>query len=124
MESSYSGLYKGLYSFLCAPQERKDLVLMQRSPRVNPDAPLRGDYGGFNGLQKRIKASRDLFLVIGPPGTGKTSFGMLHTLQEELLEEDARVLVVSYTNRSVDEICSKLYPEIDFIRLGGNVSSV
>ncbi|MBQ8273773.1 MAG: DNA2/NAM7 family helicase [Bacteroidaceae bacterium] len=124
MESSYSGLYKGLYSFLCAPQERKDLVLMQRSPRVNPDVSLRGDYGGFNGLQKRIKASRDLFLVIGPPGTGKTSFGMLHTLQEELLEGDTRVLVVSYTNRSVDEICSKLYPEIDFIRLGGNVSSV
>ena len=119
MESSYSSLYKGLYSFLCAPVERKGLLLMHHRPRVVRDKVLSGDYGGFNLLQQKIKDAKELFLLIGPPGTGKTSFGMLNTLQEELLEPDSRILIVSYTNRAVDEICSKLYPSIDFVRLGG-----
>lgn len=123
MESSYSGLYKGLYAFLCSPRGQRDLLLMQRRPEVSDHVPLRGKYGAFDELQQRIKNARDLFLVIGPPGTGKTSFGMLNTLQEELLEEGSRILVVSYTNRSVDEICSKLYPHIDFIRIGGDASA-
>ncbi len=123
MESSYNGVYKGLYAFLCAPKERKDLLLMQRSPKVSRHLSLRGEYGAFNDLQQRIKNAQELFLVIGPPGTGKTSFGMLNTLQEELQEEGSRVLIVSYTNRSVDEICSKLYPHIHFIRIGGDASA-
>lgn len=123
MESSYSALYKGLYAFLLSPQERRDLLMMRRMPAVSGYVPLRGEYGAFNELQQRIKAARDLFLIIGPPGTGKTSFGMLNTLQEELREEGSKVLIVSYTNRAVDEICSKLYPDIDFIRIGGEASA-
>lgn len=123
MESSFSALYKGLYAFLFAPKERRDLLLMQRRPEVAAQIPLRGEYGAFNEMQQRIKNARDMFLVIGPPGTGKTSFGMLNTLQEELLEEGSKVLIVSYTNRSVDEICSKLYPGLDFIRIGGEASA-
>ena len=119
MESSYSSLYKGLYSFLCAPEERRGLLLLQHRPRVVRDKALCGDYGNFNLLQQKIKDAKELFLLIGPPGTGKTSFGMLNTLQEELMGADSRILIVSYTNRAVDEICSKLYPSIDFVRLGG-----
>jgi superfamily I DNA and/or RNA helicase len=71
----------------------------------------------------RVKQARDLFLIIGPPGTGKTSFGLLNTLLEELTEPDSSVLLLSYTNRAVDEICSKLVEEqIDFIRLGSHAS--
>lgn len=123
MESSYSGLYRGLYSFMCAPQSRRDLLLLQRCPDIGESIPLRGNYGSFNELQQRVKDARELFLIIGPPGTGKTSFGMLNTLQEELLEENSKVLLVSYTNRSVDEICSKMFPHIDFMRIGGVASS-
>lgn len=122
MESSYSGLYKGLYSFMCAPQQVRNLFLLKQRPKVVSGTVLRGDYGDFNILQQRVKNARELFLIIGPPGTGKTSFGMLNTLQEELLEENSKVLIVSFTNRSVDEICSKLYPVIDFIRIGGTAS--
>lgn len=123
MESSYSGLYRGLHAFICSPKDRRDLILMQRSPRVSAGAALKGDYGMFNELQLRVKRAQDLYLIIGPPGTGKTSFGMYDTLCEELLEEGTRILVVSYTNRAVDEICSKLYPDIDFIRIGGSDSA-
>ena len=119
MESSYSSLYKGLHAFLTAPKERRDLVLLQRAPRVNPNAKLKGDYGYFNDLVLNVKRARDLFLIIGPPGTGKTSFGMLYNVREELLSNGSSILLLAYTNRAVDEICGKLEEEgIDYIRIG------
>ncbi len=119
MESSFNSLYRGMTLFVAAPQERKDLLLLQRRPVVDTSIQLKGDYQSFNGLALRVKQARDLFLIIGPPGTGKTSYGMLYTLQEQLRELDTNVLIMSYTNRAVDEICSKLVDKgIDFIRLG------
>lgn len=118
IESSFSGLYSGLHAFLCSPRERRDLLMLQRAPRVSAKA-LRGDYGNFNELAQRVKNADDLFLIIGPPGTGKTSYGMLYTLKEQLMEPDTNVLLLSYTNRAVDEICSKLVEEgIGFLRIG------
>lgn len=119
-ESTDNGLFKGLHALLKAPKERRDLVLLQRRPRVNAKARLNGDYGQFNNLVLRVKRSKDLFLIIGPPGTGKTSFGMLYNVKEELLSNpDSSILLLSYTNRAVDEICSKLGEEdIDYIRIG------
>ena len=123
MESSYGSLYRGMHAFLSAPKERRDLLLLQRKPETDESVTLKGDYGIFNELALRVKQARDLFLIIGPPGTGKTSYGMLYTVKEELLETGSSVLVMSYTNRAVDEICSKLMEEgIDFIRIGGEMS--
>ena len=67
----------------------------------------------------RSRQARDLFLIVGPPGTGKTSYGMLLTLQEELQSSNSRVLLAAYTNRAVDEACSKLLEaNIPFLRIG------
>ena len=123
MESSYSSLYKGMQAFLMSPKERRDLILLQREPQTDKTISLKGSYGEFDDLMLKVKRARDLFLIIGPPGTGKTSFGLLNTVKEELLEPDASILLMSYTNRAVDEICSKLTEEgIDFIRIGGEYS--
>ena len=127
MESSYRALYQGLQLFLEARQERKDLLLLQRKPRVDTTLTLQGDYASqgnteFNDLVLRVKQARDLFLIIGPPGTGKTSFGMVNVLKEQLMEEGTSVLLLSFTNRAVDEMCSKLVGEgIDFMRLGSEL---
>ncbi len=118
VESTNTALYRGVHSFLSAPQDRRDLLMMQRPPRTDATRRLKGDYGEFNELALRVKQACDLFLIIGPPGTGKTSYGMLNTLREELLEEGSQILLTSYTNRAVDEICSKLHGSIDFIRIG------
>lgn len=117
-ESSSSSLYRGVYAFLCAPQSRRGLLMMQRRPEVDKSLEIMGEYGSFNTLAQRVLQARELFLIIGPPGTGKTSFGMLDTLREELLHDGAEVLLMSYTNRAVDEICSKLDGVTDYIRIG------
>ena len=127
MESSYRSLYQGLQLFMAARKERKDLLLLQRQPAVDTTLQLKGDYATetgneFNELVLRVKQACDLFLIIGPPGTGKTSFGMVNVLKEQLLEEGTSVLLLSFTNRAVDEMCSKLVAEgIDFMRIGSEL---
>lgn len=122
-ESSVKSLYSGIHSFLSASKERRDLLLCQRKPTVDESITLAGDYGAFNQLVLHAKQARDLFLVIGPPGTGKTSFALLNILKEELTNPNANVLLLSYTNRAVDEICSKLVESnIDFLRIGSELN--
>lgn len=128
IESGAESLYAGMHAFLSAPQRRRDLILAQRLPEIDPRRQLKGDYGTFNELSLRAKQAKDIFLIIGPPGTGKTSYGLVNLLQEELLEEGSNVLLLSFTNRAVDEICSKLVemresdPSFDFIRIGPTLS--
>lgn len=126
-ESSAGALYSAMHSFLSADKARRDLILCQRKP-VTEERELKGSYGAFDDLVRRARNAKDLFLVIGPPGTGKTSHGLVNILREELLEEGTNVLLLSYTNRAVDEICSKLMQEkeddesFDFIRIGAEMS--
>ncbi len=127
-ESSSHAQYASMHSFLSATQKRRDLLLLQREPEVDVDQVLKGSYDDFNTLTLRAKQARDLFLIIGPPGTGKTSYGLVNLLREELMEPDTNVLLLSYTNRAVDEICSKLVElrnenaSFDFIRIGSELS--
>ena len=121
MDSSYSALYKGLQAFLSANQDRKDLILGLRKPQIDTSIQLEGKYGTeeFDDLALRTKQAQDIYLIVGPPGTGKTSFGMLNVLQEHLTIPGTSILLMAYTNRAVDEICSKLVEQgLDFIRLG------
>lgn len=127
-ESSFNSLYRGMYAFLSAPQERKDLLLSQREPEIDETLSLNGEYGSFNELALRVKQAKDFFLIIGPPGTGKTSFGLVNTLKEELSNPDSSILLLAYTNRAVDEICEKLVNLVKedamngFIRIGSKFS--
>ncbi len=122
-ESSARALYSGMHSFLSASKERRDLIMCQRKPTIDEHIHIRGEYGRFNTLVERAKQSRDMFLVIGPPGTGKTSFGLLNILKEELTDPHSNIILLSYTNRAVDEICSKLVESgIDFLRIGSSLT--
>ncbi len=123
-ESSYNTQYQGLYAFLRCPEERQQLLLMQRPPRIDDSQKVVGDYGEHQQLVLRAKQARDLFLILGPPGTGKTSYVLMNILREELRTPENNVLLSAFTNRAVNEICSKLVADgIDFIHLGTHLSA-
>lgn len=126
LDSSYNAQYRGLQAFLSAPQVRRNLLLGQQEPRIDRSIQRIGEYGNeeFNTLVGHAMQARDLYLIIGPPGTGKTSYGMKNLLVEELQHKGSNVLLLSYTNRAVDEICSKLLEidGLDFIRIGSDYS--
>ncbi len=123
IDSAFSPSLRSPFALLSATQRRRDIFLGRAVPAIDEHAVLKGDYGDFNDLQLRVKRAEELFLIVGPPGSGKTSFGMLHTLREELADAAGSVAVMSYTNRAVDEICDKLVrAKIDFLRIGSEPS--
>ena len=122
MESSFFSLYRSVASVLTARKDRQQLLLAQREPMVNPDRQPTGYYGAFDDMVRRFVRAEDYFILIGPPGTGKTSHGLVNMLKEELASGGS-VLLLSFTNRAVNEICSKLVEHgIDFLRLGNSAT--
>jgi len=69
----------------------------------------------------RLHQADDLFIVQGPPGTGKTS-GLLSRYVQQVFEQtDKKILITSFTNRAVDEICLCLHKQgVPFIRTGNS----
>ncbi len=120
LESSTARQASQMLNLLRTTKERKDLLMGLREPVVDPSRQKRiGEYGAMNELVDKELAARDMFLLIGPPGTGKTSVGLMNILREELAHKGHNVLLLSYTNRAVDEICSKLEKDgFDYIRIG------
>lgn len=126
-DTSANNGFRGLYAFLSAQADRKELLLGVRPPAQLEDVKLNGDYGHFNELILKEKQARDYFLLVGPPGTGKTSCALRFMVEEALSEPDTSILLLSYTNRAVDEICAMLTDSgiadrTPFIRIGNELS--
>lgn len=118
---------RGLYAFLSARSDRKELLLGARPPQTDPSLQLHGDYGRFNELILKEKQAKDYFLLVGPPGTGKTSCALRYMVEEALADANASILLLSYTNRAVDEICGMLTDSgiagrVPYIRIGNELS--
>ncbi|MGN0009775.1 MAG: DEAD/DEAH box helicase [Marinilabiliaceae bacterium] len=119
VEAATSRTFSLLGNLLRTTKERRNLILGTRKPicESRPEGRLL-DHGPMNRLVEQELNARDMFLLIGPPGTGKTSFGLMSILREELARDGHSVLLLSYTNRAVDEICSKLDKDgIDYLRI-------
>ena len=64
-------------------------------------------------------------LLVGPPGTGKTSRALRRMVEHFYAASSMQILLLAYTNRAVDEICqslSSITPCIDYIRVGSELS--
>ncbi|KAA3464206.1 DNA2-like helicase [Gossypium australe] len=69
----------------------------------------------------KILTAKDYALILGMPGTGKTST-MVHAVKA-LLMRGASILLTSYTNSAVDNLLIKLKSQgIDFVRIGRHES--
>lgn len=127
LDSSYSSMYRGLYAFLQANQDRKDLLLNQRQPQQDKNKILLNSYASaeINEVALKAKLAKDYFLLIGPPGTGKTSLALKSMVEEFYCEPNNNILLLSYTNRAVDEICDALdnvKGNPSYIRIGSELS--
>lgn len=120
IESANMRAFGQLANLLRSTPERRSLILGTRKPVVDDTVmPRLLDHGAMNELVERQLAAREAFLLVGPPGTGKTSCGLMSILREELAHDGHTVLLMSYTNRAVDEICSKLEKDgLDYLRIG------
>ncbi len=123
---------RNLFALLTAEPARRNLLLAHRAPVVVPDeGRLRGDYPAETAaVVSKAFSAADFFLLVGPPGTGKTNVALRAMVQEFLLRYDAQghvhggaaregLLLMAYTNRAVDEICTMLQKAgFPFLRIG------
>lgn len=99
--------------------ELRDLIYSHRQAAEHSFAPLGFPY--LNPAQQKgvnkVLAAKDVAIVHGPPGTGKTT-----TLVEaiyETLRRESQVLVCAQSNMAVDLICERLSDRgVNVLRIG------
>lgn len=125
MDTSFRNMFLGLSAFMNANQERKDLLLGKRKPIFGPSAENVHFIDDFERVASKSFAAKDYFLLVGPPGTGKTSRALRRMVEKFYEQPCMQILLLAYTNRAVDEICASLdtlSSPIDYIRIGSELS--
>jgi hypothetical protein len=117
MDTNYAAMFRALTCFVEANPDRKDLLTLSKS---------------------EVNKNNDVFLLIGPPGSGKTSIALKQMVEEEIMKKpgmaghtrhdnsyQSNVLLLAYTNRAVDEICKALTDissSLPFVRIGSELN--
>lgn len=109
LDHTYNAMFKCLFAFLMAPQTKKDLLLGIEKPTsslsiVKDDEKIDANQKQDQVIKKALVAD-DYFLIVGPPGTGKTSIFARRLIEELYKDSNKNILVIAYTNRAVDELC-------------------
>ena len=119
LETSLYSPLSSLTQFLSAEKTRRRVLMGLDTPQyrelqTEPE-------NGMESVIKGMHAALQLYIVQGPPGTGKTS-GLLGRYLSELYHQSNKtVLILSFTNRAVDEICLCLRKRgLPFLRTGSS----
>jgi DNA replication ATP-dependent helicase Dna2 len=143
LDSSFNAMFRGLFSFMRSPQQKKNLLLTTAAPThpnttnstddLYPTTKIEVDENkDMTEEQRRILQkmlnSQDYFLLWGPPGTGKTSVMLKHLVGHLLTKTDEKLLLLAYTNRAVDEICEAIetlgdWIKSEYVRIGSRYST-
>ncbi len=122
-ETSYRAMFEALEDVIRAKGNRlaelRDTLLGTQKPGFRELYPVR--FPWLNNTQEtavnKVLCTRDVSIVHGPPGTGKTT-----TLVEaiyETLHREPQVLVCAQSNTAVDWICEKLVDRgVAVLRIG------
>ena len=127
MDTTFRSMYLGLLAFMDANKDRRNLLLGKRNPLFEEGLFSNNPrfIDDFERVVAKAVAAKDYFLLVGPPGTGKTSRALRRMVERFYAQSDNQILLLAYTNRAVDEICSSLNaiePSIDYIRIGSELS--
>lgn len=95
--------------------EKKDMSAVDEAIRSLKNPP---NASQINAIKAGIN-TKNVFLVMGPPGTGKTTV-ILEWIKHFVKREHLRVLVSSQNNKAVDNVLERIKeePDIDMIRIG------
>jgi DNA replication ATP-dependent helicase Dna2 len=132
LDSSFRSLYQSLWTLMCADPLDRQIILGLIPP---PTGSVRSNLSVPAGLtqtqgkiyQEGINAGF-LYLLWGPPGTGKTSMMLKSWMWYYFTQTKDRIVLLAYTNKAVDEICEALHasgPEVSehYIRIGSRAAT-
>ena len=127
-DNATTGNLRSIYELVTTDDvQRRQLLLGQRPPEADKSRQLSHSYHpDYDDILLKAKQACDFFLLVGPPGTGKTSMALRFLVEEELsspVTPHPSLLLTAYTNRAVDEICDMLTTAgTDYLRLGNESS--
>lgn len=133
LDNTYTAMYRALFEFLGANKDKKDLLLGLRQPQskyIEANARESNKEEKQQAVIEKALAAKDYFLIVGPPGTGKTSIFARQLIERLSAERNQNILVIAYTNRAVDELCSAIESALEnegedksnYIRIGSELS--
>lgn len=133
LDHSYNAMFRSLFKFLSVSQEKKELLLGMRQPESNiklEDANNLSKDEKKKSIIDKALGAKDYFLIVGPPGTGKTSIFARQLIEQLHNDPDTNILVMAYTNRAVDELCAAICSVFEnegdkcdkYIRVGSELS--
>jgi hypothetical protein len=125
-DSNHQRIIKSLTLFVKAERDKRALLLGERSGRIiQRDADYSSVPEHLRNLLETAFKAEEYYLLQGPPGTGKTSGFLMNYVRLILGQSDENICLAAFTNRAVDEICSKLTAAgISFCRLRGSGAEI
>lgn len=128
IDSTFRNLLNSLMKFSYLNEEKIDYLLAERFPdKAVINCPSFAELDEpYQRILSEAVAYHPFYIIKGPPGTGKTRIVIKNLVEYYFRNTSVNILVLSYTNRAVDEVAEVLIKNglgDDFIRIGTKESS-